>query len=315
MLTILMATFNGARTLPGVLNAYCQIKSPADGWKLVIADNGSTDNSKEIIKGFENRLPITYVYEAKRGKNAALNTALSEVSGDLIIFTDDDAKPAPDWLLQLSACAASNPDYAIFGGTILPEWELEPPDWILRLVPLGLTYALTAPDLEEGPIFPGLVWGPNMAVRREVFNSGHRFNDTIGPNGSNYAMGSETEFTIRLSRAGYKSWFCKKAVVQHFIRANQVQKSWVLKRAFRFGRGMYRQSLESKAPETPMLFGVPRWMLRKFVSEALYTMVGTIAQNADRSFTARWEVNYLLGYFYEARTESSNKDSFDKKAG
>jgi glycosyltransferase involved in cell wall biosynthesis len=43
MVTVLLATYNGAETLPKALNAYCQLQAPTAGWKLVVVDNGSTD--------------------------------------------------------------------------------------------------------------------------------------------------------------------------------------------------------------------------------------------------------------------------------
>ena len=49
MLTVLIATYNGGRTLPSVLNAYCKLAPPDEEWKLVIVDNGSTDNTEEKL--------------------------------------------------------------------------------------------------------------------------------------------------------------------------------------------------------------------------------------------------------------------------
>jgi glycosyltransferase involved in cell wall biosynthesis len=96
-----MATHNGADTLPVVLEAYTTLQSPEGDWKLVIVDNGSTDSTNEIIHAFTKRLPLTYAFEPRRGKNRALNTRLASGSGDLIVFTDDDTIPQPDWLKLL----------------------------------------------------------------------------------------------------------------------------------------------------------------------------------------------------------------------
>ena len=59
MVTVLLATYNGAGTLPKALNAYCQLQAPRAGWKLVVVDNGSTDGSKELVYSFMDRLPLT----------------------------------------------------------------------------------------------------------------------------------------------------------------------------------------------------------------------------------------------------------------
>jgi glycosyltransferase involved in cell wall biosynthesis len=308
MLTVLMATFNGAKTLPAVLEAYTHLVAPEGGWKVVVVDNGSVDDTKQIVQGYTSRLPLTYLYEPKKGKNAALNHGLTVIEGDLIVLTDDDATPLPDWLCKLRQGANANASFAIFGGAIIPQWEQKPDNWILTLVPLGITYALTAPDLPEGPIFPGLVWGPNMAVRKEVFDAGHRFDEGVGPNGANYVMGSETEFTLRVSNAGFKSWFCKEAVVSHFIRATQMEKAWILKRASRFGRNMYRQEVNQGPFDVPTFLGVPRWRVRKLVNEWAKSAHASLVGQIDEAFRANWEVYFLRGYFYEAwRRRRDNK--------
>lgn len=58
------------------------------------------------------RLPLRYAYEGRRGKNVALNSALALVlpatDSQLLVFSDDDATPAPDWLRQLERCARAH---------------------------------------------------------------------------------------------------------------------------------------------------------------------------------------------------------------
>ena len=301
MLTVLMASYNGARTLPKVLLAYTRLRAPARGWKLVVVDNGSDDATRAVLAGFATRLPLTCLYEGRRGKNAALNTALAaalcDPDTDLLVFSDDDAAPAPDWLLRLAACAAAQPAYAVFGGAIEADWGAPPPPWLLRLVPLGLTYGITDPDRPDGPVFPGLVWGANMALRRAVFDAGYRFDDSIGPNGANYAMGSETELTRRLHQAGYLSWFCPQAKVAHFIRPAQLTQAYVLRRAYLFGRGQYRQDTPGLFP---MLARVPRWMWARMALEAGGALRAWLARDRERLLLRRWELAYLRGYLYQA---------------
>ncbi len=299
MLTVLMATYNGARTLASVLNAYCGLESSNEEWKLVIVDNGSTDNSKEIIMRFLPLLPIILVSEPVRGKNAALNTGLSQVAGDLIVFTDDDVLPHSDWLNQLRLAADSQPMYSIFGGPILPKWESPPDDWILSWVPLGPTFAILDPE-EEGPIEVYKVYGPNMAVRSGIFAMGYKFDETIGPRGSKYAQGSESELLMRLHQGGVKAWHCKNATVEHMIRSFQMDKKWVLDRAVRYGRGMYRLGFEF--PDWRASFWrMPRhWLLR--ILKRLYLIGKAKASgDAERLFKERWQLNYLFGIALEAR--------------
>lgn len=298
-----MATRNGAATLPQVLDAYCRLSAPPDGWRLLIVDNGSTDGSDAVIASYAGRLPLRCLREPVAGKNRALNRALEaalaepEADDALYIFTDDDATPQADWLLQWQVCARAYPSDSVFGGAILPDWAEPPPSWLLPLVPTGLTYGLTSPSLPDGPVFPGLVWGANMAVRRAAFAAGQRFDVGVGPNGGDYAMGSETELTRRLGAAGYRARFYSGARVSHHIRRHQVEVGYILQKAWRFGRGKYRQEVRGRFPE---LWGVPRWMLLRCVQEAAAWARAAMLGDAARKFSHRWELAFLRGYFYEA---------------
>jgi glycosyltransferase involved in cell wall biosynthesis len=300
MLTVLIATYNGARTLPKVLSTYRALEPPDGGWKFVIVDNRSTDHTKEIIAAFRHRLPLTYLYEPKQGKNAALNTGLSEIAGDLVVLTDDDVLPCPNWLKHLRSAANSQPLYAIFGGPVLPRWELPADDWILNWVPKGPTFSILD-SREEGPINPRLIFGPNMAVRPAIFENGYRFDESIGPKGSNYAMGSEGEFLRRLAHAGFRAWHCRDAVVEHIIRSFQMEKGWVLARAVRYGRGQYRLAAKESPTLQPSLLGIPTSLLRNILAQGLRLGCAKLSTDRKKTFQAHWQLNFLVGKSIEAR--------------
>jgi glycosyltransferase involved in cell wall biosynthesis len=296
MLSVLLATRDRAGILRDVLETYCQIRPPASGWKIVVVDNGSTDATPQVLASFANRLPLHFVKEPKLGKNFALNTGLELVEGDLTVFTDDDAFPRPDWLVHLRQAADAQLAYSIFGGAVVPRWEALPPAWIGWIADAGPVYTLTDPSLKEGPIPSYLVFGPNMAVRTSVFESGTRFDCSIGPNGTDYPMGSETELVVRLERAGHKAWYVEGALVEHFIREEQLREDWVLERAVRWGRGRYRISRNPN-----LLFGVPRHLFRDLPKEAALIAAAGICLRRDSLFRARWRFNILLGMAIEAR--------------
>jgi len=303
MIIVLMATFNGITTLPKVLDAYCQLERPQGGWQLIIADDGSDDGTPELLKQYASRLPLTVINRERGGKNAALNAALdlalAESGTDLFVFTDDDATPHPDWLVQFQACARAHPDYALFGGTILPDWAVPPPEQILRHVPIGITFGVG--EEPEGPTTPNLIWGANMAVRRSVFDAGLRFDAKVGPNRGAYRMGSETEFNGRVVAAGFRPWFCAGATVLHFIRPHQLTLAYALQRAYRFGRSARNQQIG--ADTAPRLFGVPRWVFAKMLRDALTLAWATVRRNADAAFRSRWQLHYHRGMLYQARLE------------
>lgn len=299
MMTVLLATCNGEKTLPLMLEACCRLDEPAGGWKLVIVDNGSTDRTTEIIQGYAGRLPLTYLREPVLGKNAALNTGLAAVAGDVVVLTDDDVIPMQDWLVRMRAAVEAHPDHQIFGGTVLPRWEVPPPSWIISWVPLGPAYTVLNPQDEPGSTNESRIFGPNMAVRTEVFRAGHRFDPAIGPRGSNYPMGSETEFVRRLLAAGCTAWYEPGAVVEHFIRAEQLEREWILSRAYRFGRGAYRK--EYSGPPPHAWGGVPRYLFRELITSLWWVARSFAFGDAEERFQAQWKREMTRGKIAEAR--------------
>lgn len=298
-----MPTYNGAATLPVVLQAYTALQAPPGGWRLIIADNGSVDGTAAVVLRFRGRLPLSMVRVAQRGRSAALNGAVEQAlrargdGSELFVFGDDDAMPARDWLLRLAHCARLHPGRGLFGGAIVPAWRVPPAPWLLQLTPPGLTWGVTSPALRDGPVYPGLVWGANMAVRRRIFEAGARYDESIGPNGGSYAMGSETRLNLEMFQSGHLPWFCPHARVHHIIRAHQVEPAWVVRRAYLFGRGKCRlHSLE----HTAELLGVPRWMLGLYLRHVLGSVRDWCRGDREALFQRRWEMASLRGFFHEA---------------
>jgi glycosyltransferase involved in cell wall biosynthesis len=307
MLTVLLATRNGDRTLSGVLEAFTHVQAPPSGWKLVVVDNGSTDRTHEIVTSFQSELPLTYKFEGRVGKNFALNTGLAELEGDLAVFTDDDVFPNPNWLVRLRAAADVRSAYSMFGGVILPRWEVSPPQWVGRL-PRGPVFTLSDPSLTDGPTKPGNLFGPNMAIRSEIFKSGAHFDTTIGPSGTDYPMGSESELVEKLGRQGHKAWHVHDAIVEHFIRDHQLDKSWILKRAIRFGRGQLRLSRAAEPGVVQSWFGVERGHFPRMLKGMIRIATAWLTSNEQELMLARWDFNNLLGQFIEARRLRTHQD-------
>lgn len=300
MLTVLLATKNRAQVLREVLESYCALQAPESGWKLVVVDNGSTDNTAEVLAKFSSRLPLSALRELKPGKNAALNAGLELAEGDLVVLTDDDAFPAADWLIQIRKAADQQPEYSMFGGAVIPRWEVRPPAWV-HWIAGGPVFTLTESSLPEGPMDPCDVFGPNMAVRNSVFQTGTRFDRGIGPSGLSYAMGSETELVLRLAGQGHKAWYVKRAVVEHYIRKEQLVTDWVWQRAVRFGRGQYRLFGRDYYSDAAKWHGVPLRLTRRAFKQRVMVAFALVFARKESLFRARWRLNVFRGEIMEAR--------------
>lgn len=298
LISVIFSTYNGEATLPAMLAALRNVLPPTGGWEIIAVDNGSNDRSAQILQASAALLPLRCLNHPTRGKNRALNAAVRVARGELFAFTDDDVLPDVRWLQRLEAASHAMPEYDILGGGIRPHWPKAPEPWILADVPIGMTYGVTDPLLPRGGVYPGLIWGANMLVRRVVFEAGLRFNEAVGPAAGQYTMGSETEFNLRASAAGHRCGFEPDAVVSHMIRENQMERGWVLARAYRYGRNVWNEEQSSvNSSSVPMLLGVPRWRFRKYLDYRWSSLRHHLRGQPEQAFRYDWELNFLRGYF------------------
>jgi len=298
-LTVLFATHNGAPTLPRMLDALECLEVPLGGFKIVAVDNASTDATAALIKAREARLPITLIHELRPGKNAALNKGLGSIEGDLVVLTDDDVIPRPDWLVSIRNLADELPHYDIFGGAIHPVWDEAPPEWVMRCVYKGM-FAWT--DFTEGPIEPRKVWGGNMAVRSRIFRD-HKFFESVGPNGTRrYASCSEIEFTTRAARAGHRCWHSERVVVGHIVRAYQLTPEWLLQRSFNQGMGARHVAGADCEGDGAFLLDYLQYLKRRLMA-AKDIVRSRLFGDFEEQFKVRFRLRYLQGDFAERRLQ------------
>jgi glycosyltransferase involved in cell wall biosynthesis len=87
LFSIIIPTFNRANLIEIAINSV--IKQSYSNWELIIVDNGSTDNTKEIIAKIEDKR-INYIYTSIKGRSKARNLGLNQAKGGYIAFLDDD---------------------------------------------------------------------------------------------------------------------------------------------------------------------------------------------------------------------------------
>jgi len=98
MISVLISTYNKSKFLDITLAGY-QNQSYKN-FELVIIDDGSTDNTKEIVKKYEKVLNINYNYIEKNGISKARGKTLDNATGDYYIITDDDRIPCKDFVRE-----------------------------------------------------------------------------------------------------------------------------------------------------------------------------------------------------------------------
>jgi glycosyltransferase involved in cell wall biosynthesis len=111
---VLILTRNRAALLRRCLDSVADQTTPPD--EVLVVDNGSTDETPDVVASFQSRLPIRAVYEAKPSIPRARNVALRHATTELALFLDDDCVADPGWVAAAARAAAANPGALLIQG-------------------------------------------------------------------------------------------------------------------------------------------------------------------------------------------------------
>jgi glycosyltransferase involved in cell wall biosynthesis len=294
LISVVICTRNRAEQLKRVLATAAAMEvSKALEWEMLLVDNGSTDDTADVVSSFADRLPIRRFFEPLAGLSNARNRGVREARGAYLCWTDDDVMLDEHWLTAYASAFARHPNAAFFGGPIEPVFEGAPPAWLTdNRASLGFllaerdfgpeTVALTV----EGNRLP---FGANFAVRAAEQRM-HLYDPQLGVAPSQKRLGEETAVLHAILRDGGRGVWVADARVRHIIP--QTRQSLRYVRVYQqssgetwayLSRGGTNNFMEGSAPTlVRRTLGVPNWMWRKVlihrVSYALYRYNGPSAR-------------------------------------
>ena len=107
-LTVAICTWNRADLLDDTLASLATVAIPGGvTWEVIVANNNSTDHTDAVLARHASQLPLRRLFVAQQGKSYALNAVIERLTGDLVLWTDDDVRVAGRLDRQLrGSCSA-----------------------------------------------------------------------------------------------------------------------------------------------------------------------------------------------------------------
>jgi GT2 family glycosyltransferase len=228
MTSVVVPTHNRADKLRVCLEGVLTQDYPRERYEVIIADDGSSDATQELVGRFAGRAGhprVRLVRGPHRGPSAARNAGIAAAAGDPLVIIDDDTDVPPTWLRALVDGIGRHPEAQAFGGPIRLRLEGPAPHTC------GREQLATALDLGPAVVTTSHVLGANMALRRSALERAGGFDERI-------VIGSEEiEWMGRLQAAGGRIVYIPEAWLWHRRTGRDLRLGRMLRE--RFVRGVH----------------------------------------------------------------------------
>ncbi|MCL4294647.1 MAG: glycosyltransferase [Anaerolineae bacterium] len=195
-ISVIVPVYNGRQTLPACLRALQHQTCPPN--EVIVVDDGSTDDTAVIAA----RAGVTVLSQKNAGPAAARNHGAQAAQGDILLFTDADCVPAPDWVEQMVAPFA---DPTVAG--VKGEYRTRQSELVARFVQQEYQDRY---DRMMGQSRIDFVDTYAAAYRRDLFLAAGGFDSSFPT-----ASVEDQEFSFRLAGQGYRLVFAPGAIVYH----------------------------------------------------------------------------------------------------
>ena len=231
-ISLVVPTYRRPRMVAGCLESV-QHQTLSE-FELLLVDNSPDGELRARIDEINDgaRVPARYVSEPRLGLHNARHAGAHAASGDVLVFTDDDAVFDSGWLAAYACCFDAHPEMVAAGGPVRPEWEAPPPQWLCALIQADSrmfpAFSLLDLSADFQLAHDGIFFGVNMAIRREALFASGGFNPEIF--GERWLGDGETGLNRKLWARGGLIGYVPDAVVHHHVTPERMTLGYLRQR-------------------------------------------------------------------------------------
>ncbi|MDO6429409.1 glycosyltransferase [Flavitalea sp. BT771] len=219
-LTVLICTYNRGNLIYGTLQSLIEEQElPPD--EIVVVNGGGPNDCFAAVEYWRARFPgLKHIKTKNINLAASRNIGLSHCSGAIVLQTDDDARPFPDWVKRMKEAHEKFPNAGVIGGEVV--------DASGRGLLFTVAGAVTFPwygSIKEVRTVPGV----NASYKKELI-------EQVGDYNTALFRGEDVDYNWRAIKAGWKILYVPGICVYHCHRP-----TWtgLLYQHFMYGRAYY----------------------------------------------------------------------------
>jgi GT2 family glycosyltransferase len=226
--SVIVPTYRRPAQLADCLDALARVDYPREHFEVVVVDDGGSSPLAPLVNAFRDRLNITLLLQPNAGPAAARNRGVAQARGELLVFTDDDCKPAASWLRHFADRFVANPDRA-FGGHTINALPNNPYSKTSQLI-IDVGYAQNNPESDNAHFFTS----NNLALPLAGLRA-------VGGFDPNFKTSEDRDLCARWVANGLRMAYVPEAIVYH---AHHLTLWSFCRQHFAYGRGAFRYHRE-----------------------------------------------------------------------
>lgn len=203
--SVIIPVYNERDKLRNCLEALTSQTYPESQYEIIVIDNNSEENIREIVSQFEQ---VILTHETTRGSYAARNKGISLAKGEILAFTDSDCIPDTSWLESGVSSLLSTPNCGLVGGKIEMFFQIP-----------GKPNAIEVYDTIKNLQQKMYIEKHHYGATANIFTFKKMF-DVVGYFDATLKSGGDCEWGRRVFSAGYVLLYADHCRVAHPARSS-----------------------------------------------------------------------------------------------
>lgn len=294
--SVVLSTYNRGELLTNALDKLLAQETSGIDHEILIVDNNSTDQTREIASSFVKKdVRFRYIFEKQQGLSCARNAGIAAARSDLIVFCDDDVEASPSWIQQNYESSLRFPDADYIGGRVRPIWSAPAPDWVAKsMSPFALSELGDQP-MVVSPSNPHCLVGASLAVRRRALEKAGLFSTTTQRVKNSIGSTEDFDWQMKVWSYGGHGVYDPQIVCATEVPRDRLSKAY--HRRWHMGHGKYNAI--GNRPQwqgSRLVLGVPLFIYRLTARSAFEFLARAFRGPAGVKFGHEAMLLFYIGF-------------------